>query len=305
MEVLPSFASFALPATVLLLLTLLGVRLRQRFSDRRERREKRDALDTLAAWPPEAARVLTVTERQAYDLLKRSMPGYLVLGQVPISRFIRVPARHSYTEWLQRVGALSADLLLCDAGSRVLAVIDIRSPQESERSRRRHERMTRVLRKAGIHVLTWREDALPTASEVRHAMTAVVGGAAEVAKVAAGSSRPMLLIPVADISEVLAEGDLLAIFPEGGITRDGTLGEFKGGVMKVLQTHPVPVIPMALTNLWGSFFSRIEQGTAMRKPFRRGFYSPVGLEVGAALPASEVTPDALRRRVQSLLAAAR
>ena len=109
----------------------------------------------------------------------------------------------------------------------------------------------------------------------------------------------------AEARKVLDEGELLCIFPEGGLTTDGALGEFKGGVMKVLQTHPVPVIPMALTNLWGSFFSRIEQGTAMRKPFRRGFYSPVGLEVGAALPASEVTPDGLQRRVQSLLAAAR
>ena len=48
---------------------------------------------------------------------------------------------------------------------------------------------------------------------------------------------------------MLAEGDLLAIFPEGGITRDGSLDEFKGGVMKILQTHPVPVVPLALQNL--------------------------------------------------------
>ena len=203
-------ASFAISATVLLLLGLLVVRLRQRQSS--QRGSAREALDTVAGWPPEAARVLTVAERQAYDLLRRAMPGFLVLAQVPLSRFIRVPSRHSYVDWLQRVGSLSADLLLCDAGSRVLAVIDIRSPTESERSRRRHERMTRVLRKAGIHVLPWREDALPTAAEVRHAMTAVVGGAAVVAKAAAvaaaaTSSRPMPLIPVADIAEVLADGD--------------------------------------------------------------------------------------------------
>ena len=102
---------------------------------------------------------------------------------------------------------------------------------------------------------------------------------------------------------VLDEGDLLAIFPEGGITQDGSLGEFKGGIMKVLQTNPVPVIPMALTNLWGSFFSRVEKGTAMVKPFRRGFFSPVGLNVAAAVPAAEVSPQVLRQRVDGLLAA--
>jgi Protein of unknown function (DUF2726) len=209
MEVLDPIASFALPATVLLLLTLLAVRVRQRISDRRERRERRDALDTLAAWPPEAARVLTITERQAYDLLKRAMPGYLVLGQVPLARFIRVPARHSYSEWLQRVGALSADLLLCDAGSRVLAVVDIRPATESERSRKRHERMAKVMRAANIHVHVWREGALPTAAEVRTAMAHTMAPAAPGMKTT--NSRPMPLIPVAEMSEVLAEGDRAAM----------------------------------------------------------------------------------------------
>jgi 1-acyl-sn-glycerol-3-phosphate acyltransferase len=102
--------------------------------------------------------------------------------------------------------------------------------------------------------------------------------------------------------QVLDEGDLLAIFPEGGITRDGSLGEFKGGIMKILQTHPVPVVPLALRNLWGSYFSRIE-GAAMTKPFRRGLFSPVTLAAGAALPAAAVSPDLLRGRVKSLLEA--
>ena len=102
---------------------------------------------------------------------------------------------------------------------------------------------------------------------------------------------------------VLDEGELLAIFPEGGITRDGTLGPFKGGIMKILQTHPVPVVPLALQNLWGSFFSRVEGGAAMRRPFRRGLFSPVGLVAGPALPAAGVTPAALQARVAALLAA--
>jgi 1-acyl-sn-glycerol-3-phosphate acyltransferase len=102
---------------------------------------------------------------------------------------------------------------------------------------------------------------------------------------------------------VLDEGDLLCIFPEGGITRDGELGPFKGGVMKILQTHPVPVVPMALQNLWGSTFSRIEGGTAMRKPFRRGLFSPVGLVVGEALAPAQVDLQGLRARVLALLAA--
>ena len=107
-------------------------------------------------------------------------------------------------------------------------------------------------------------------------------------------------------AKVLAEGDLLCIFPEGGLTRDGTLQEFKGGIMKILERNAqqglsVPVVPMALTNLWGSFFSRVEKGNAMVKPFRRGLWSPVGLNVGAPVAPADAQPQMLRERVQLLL----
>jgi 1-acyl-sn-glycerol-3-phosphate acyltransferase len=99
---------------------------------------------------------------------------------------------------------------------------------------------------------------------------------------------------------VLEEGDLVCIFPEGAITRNGELGEFKGGVMKLLETHPVPVVPLGLQNLWGSFFSRVD-GNAMTRPFRRGFWSRVGLVAGEAVPAAQVSPALLKARVQGLV----
>ena len=100
---------------------------------------------------------------------------------------------------------------------------------------------------------------------------------------------------------VLAEGDLLGIFPEGGITRDGELQPFKGGIMKILERRPVPVVPVALQNLWGSYFSRIESGAAMVKPFRRGLFSSVTLVAGEAMAPEHVSPGALQNRVGELL----
>ena len=109
-------------------------------------------------------------------------------------------------------------------------------------------------------------------------------------------------------AQVLQGGDLLAIFPEGGITRDGQLQPFKGGIVKILDRAradglDVPVVPMALTNLWGSYFSRIEQGGAMVRPFRRGLFNRVGLNVGTPVAAAEAQPELLRERVARLLAA--
>jgi hypothetical protein len=58
---------------------------------------------------------------------------------------------------------------------------------------------------------------------------------------------------------------------------------------------------MGLTNLWGSYFSRVEQGAAMVKPFRRGFWSSVGLNIGAPIHQASVTPVELRLQVAKLI----
>ncbi|MBK9575023.1 MAG: MFS transporter [Rhodoferax sp.] len=109
-------------------------------------------------------------------------------------------------------------------------------------------------------------------------------------------------------AQTLRDGDLLAIFPEGGITSDGQLQAFKGGIVKIMARAQadgltVPVIPMALTNLWGSYFSRVERGGAMVRPFRRGMFSRVGLNVGEAVRSGQVQPEQLRHQVGALLAA--
>ena len=84
-----------------------------------------------------------------------------------------------------------------------------------------------------------------------------------------------------------------------------------GGVMKIVEAArsagiEAPLVPMALSNLWGSYFSRIEvregKNVAMARPFRRGLFSSVGLHVGSAVPPAEVQPEALRQRVSALLA---
>lgn len=200
-------ATFAFCAALLMLGLLLWHRWR---SGAQQATSRRDALDTVQDWPPEAARVLTIAERRAYDLLRNALPGFLVLAQVPLSRFLRVPTRHSHADWMQRVGSLSADLLVCNAGSRVLAVIDVRPAEQTERSRRRHERMARVLKAAGIEVQVWNEDRLPTASEVRALLGSVLERSAGTQQPKATSSRPMPLIPVAEMEELLLHGDAAA-----------------------------------------------------------------------------------------------
>lgn len=70
-----------------------------------------------------------------------------------------------------------------------------------------------------------------------------------------------------DIAQGLEQGDLLCIFPEGQLTLDGKINDFRPGIERILSRTPVPVVPMALQGLWGSFFSH-SHGGAFKKPFR-------------------------------------
>jgi hypothetical protein len=72
--------------------------------------------------------------------------------------------------------------------------------------------------------------------------------------------------------------------------------------MKILDRRPVPVVPVGLGNLWGSYFSRAETGRAMVRPFRRGLWNRVELVAGPPVAAVEVSPDGLRDWVAALTA---
>jgi len=103
------------------------------------------------------------------------------------------------------------------------------------------------------------------------------------------------------IARALDEGDLICIFPEGKITYDGQLSPFRPGVKRIVDRTPVPVVPLALRGLWGSFFSR-RGGPAMTKWGRiaKRIYSRVGLVAAPPVPAREVTPETLHGIVLQL-----
>src|SRR6266853_3907305 len=103
------------------------------------------------------------------------------------------------------------------------------------------------------------------------------------------------------IAKALDEGDLICIFPEGKITYDGQLSPFRPGVKRIVDRTPVPVVPLALRGLWGSFFSRHE-GAAMTKWSRilKRIFSRIALVAARPVPAREVTPELLHGIVLQL-----
>ena len=101
------------------------------------------------------------------------------------------------------------------------------------------------------------------------------------------------------VSEALHDDELVCIFPEGKITESGDIEAFKPGIMKIVQRDPVPIIPLALRGLWGSFFSR-RYGNAMTRWFPRGWFSRIELVAGDAIAASDASLESLYRRISVL-----
>jgi len=124
--------------------------------------------------------------------------------------------------------------------------------------------------------------------------------------------RTMRTIPIASAKEdaamkdrafeeaakALAAGEVVGIFPEGQLTGDGELGRFRPGVQQMVMTTPVPVVPLALRGLWGSFFSRSHGGKAMRR--LRGLWLRIALVAGPALAPADATPERLQQTVLAL-----
>jgi len=100
------------------------------------------------------------------------------------------------------------------------------------------------------------------------------------------------------VAQELRAGQLVCIFPEGRLTPDGELHPFRPGVLRILRETPVPVIPLALSNLWGSMFSRFRRAPWKRLP--RRFLARITLAAGDPVPPEAVTLEDLRERVLAL-----
>ncbi|WP_129647493.1 MFS transporter [Peristeroidobacter agariperforans] len=104
------------------------------------------------------------------------------------------------------------------------------------------------------------------------------------------------------VAAELRDGNLVCIFPEGRLTPDGEIGEFRAGMMRILKETPVPVVPLSLSGLWDSMLSRKYKQVWKRWP--RRFLAKITLKVGEPVPAERADVQDLRQRVVELRGAA-
>ncbi|KHT35849.1 MFS transporter [Vibrio sinaloensis] len=101
-----------------------------------------------------------------------------------------------------------------------------------------------------------------------------------------------------EVEQALSEGHIVCIFPEGRLTSDGEMNEFMRGMDLILRRSPVPVIPMALKGLWGSYFSRSKGRAFKGLPTR--FWSRIEIEAGTPVQPADATTSVMHDRVAKL-----
>ena len=99
------------------------------------------------------------------------------------------------------------------------------------------------------------------------------------------------------IREGLASNEIFCIFPEGRLTPTGEMMPFQRGIERILRESPVQVVPVALSGLWGSYFSKAPNARKLPKRVR--------VSAGEPISADEVTASALHETVLELRGAAR
>lgn len=101
-----------------------------------------------------------------------------------------------------------------------------------------------------------------------------------------------------EVERALHEGHIVCIFPEGKLTSDGEVAEFMRGMELIIRRSPVPVIPMALKGLWGSYFSRFKGSACKGLPNR--FWTKIEIEAGRPILPKDTSCETLRQSVAEL-----
>ncbi|MEF1291694.1 MFS transporter, partial [Vibrio sp. M260118] len=112
------------------------------------------------------------------------------------------------------------------------------------------------------------------------------------------TNRRSIIRAFSEVEQALAEGHIVCIFPEGRLTSDGEIGEFMRGMDLILKRSPVPVIPIAIKGLWGSYFSRYKGSACKGLPTR--FWSKIEIEVGNPVKSKDASTSTMQEQVSKL-----
>jgi hypothetical protein len=158
-----SFLNVVLMFVAVLLAYIILVGLTKKTAD------KKQDIDSMAAWPYVPRELMTVPERELFVRLRQALPEYLIFSQVQLCRMIEVDPNEDKQAWFNRINRMSVDFVVCAPdGAKILAAIELDDSSHERADRLKADvKKDKALKSAGIRMIRWPVRGMPTSQQIR------------------------------------------------------------------------------------------------------------------------------------------
>ncbi|MFZ2541603.1 MAG: DUF2726 domain-containing protein [Gallionella sp.] len=120
------------------------------------------------AWPYYAKKPLSQPEQVLYFRLVQALPEHIILAQVQLSRLLGVKKGNNYQAWFNRINRMSADFVVCNKDSSIVAVIELDDATHQKEDRQAADaKKDKALASANVRVIRWQAKAIPDVANIK------------------------------------------------------------------------------------------------------------------------------------------
>lgn len=113
-------------------------------------------------WPFYAKKPLSQPEQILYFRLVQALPNHIILAQVQLSRLLEVKKGNNHQAWLNRINRMSADFVVCNKDSSIVAAIELDDTTHQREDRQATDiKKNKALESAGVQIIRWQTNAMP------------------------------------------------------------------------------------------------------------------------------------------------
>lgn len=125
--------------------------------------------DPEGEWPFQKRKLITDTEQILFERLREALPDYHIFTQVQLSQLVSIKKGHSFKLWFARISRMSVDFVVADKELNTIAAIelDVKSHYMDEERNQADAKKDKVLTAAGIRVIRWRCEIMPSKEQIR------------------------------------------------------------------------------------------------------------------------------------------
>ncbi|GAA6132796.1 DUF2726 domain-containing protein [Halopseudomonas sabulinigri] len=120
------------------------------------------------AWPFAKRRLITDTEMVLFERLKEALPEHYIFTQVQLSQMVSIKKGHSFQRWFARISRMSVDFVVTDKNLNTIAAIELddKTHYLDEQRQAADAKKDKVLTAAGIRVIRWRCEVMPSKDQI-------------------------------------------------------------------------------------------------------------------------------------------